>query len=268
MAQAIITLISGYVQLIVDNSANTATLQWYNGSGWTTVATLGLNSNTSLSVNNGSNSLNGTTTIETLDVTTIPGFPAVSAGLNMTGSGGTHGAVLDLTAIATSSPYMGRSGNFHFPNATAGDAWNVFDNAGNPVLKVLVDGTKAVALDATLSVANAATLSDTLAVTGAVTAGGVNPSNAVTSIAGTTAGTIYWVMPFQGSGYKKAIVFLDAYENDTATAQTITYPTAFVQVPNVTNPGAVPGVSTTATTLSIDPDTTTAYTAWLVVEGY
>lgn len=120
----------------------------------------------------------------------------------------------------------------------------------------------------TLAVTGAATLSSTLAVTDAVTAGGVNPSNAVTSIAGTTAGTIYWVMPFQGSGYKKAIVFLDAYENDTATAQTITYPTAFVQVPNVTNPGAVPGVSTTATTLSIDPDTTDAYTGWIVVEGY
>ena len=56
--------------------------------------------------------------------------------------------------------------------------------------------------------------------------------------------------------------------DDTATAQTITYPTAFVQVPNVTNPGAVPGVSTTATTLSIDPDTTDAYTGWIVVEGY
>lgn len=120
----------------------------------------------------------------------------------------------------------------------------------------------------TLGVAGAATLSNTLAVTDAVTAGGVNPSNAVASIEGTTAGTIYWVMPFQGSGYKKAIVYLDAYENDTATAQTITYPTAFVQVPNVTNPGAVPGVSTTATTLSIDPDTTDAYTGWIVVEGY
>ena len=37
---------------------------------------------------------------------------------------------------------------------------------------------------------------------------------------------------------------------------------------HVTNPGAVPGVSTTATTLSIDPDTTDAYTGWIVVEGY
>lgn len=120
----------------------------------------------------------------------------------------------------------------------------------------------------------AITLAETQAVSGdqtvggTLTAGGVNPSNAVASIAGTTAGTIYWVMPFQGSGYKKAIVYLDAYENDTATAQTITYPTEFVQVPNITNPGAVPGVSTTATTLSIDPDTTDAYTAWIIVEGY
>lgn len=112
------------------------------------------------------------------------------------------------------------------------------------------------------------TLAGGQTITGPVTAGGVNPSNAVASIAGTTAGTIYWVMPFQGSGYKKAMVYLDAYENDSATAQTITYPTEFVQVPNISNPGAVPGVSTTTTTLSIDPDTTDAYSAWLIVEGY
>lgn len=96
----------------------------------------------------------------------------------------------------------------------------------------------------------------------------VNPDTAVTSFAGTTAGTVYWVMPFQGSGYKKVLVYLDGYENDTATAQTITYPTAFVQTPNIYNPAGVAGVSTTTTELSIDPDNTTAYTGWIVVEGY
>jgi hypothetical protein len=114
----------------------------------------------------------------------------------------------------------------------------------------------------------AITVTQSQTVSGSITANGINPSNTVNSFAGTTTGTVYWVMPFQGSGYKKVLVYLDAYENDTATAQTITYPTAFTQTPNITNPGAVPGVSTTTTALSIDPDTTTAYTGWITVEGY
>lgn len=107
-----------------------------------------------------------------------------------------------------------------------------------------------------------------ITVTKTLTADGVNPSNSVASFAGTTAGTVYWVMPFQGSGYKKVLVYLDGYENDTGTAQTITYPTAFVQTPNIYNPAGVAGVTTTTTELSIDPDNTTAYTGWIVVEGY
>jgi hypothetical protein len=97
---------------------------------------------------------------------------------------------------------------------------------------------------------------------------GINPNVAVQSLAGTTGGTVYWTMPFQGSGYKKVLVYLDAYENDTTTAQTITYPTAFTQVPNIYNPAGVPGVSTTTTALSLAPDTTTAYTGWIEVVGY
>ena len=117
-------------------------------------------------------------------------------------------------------------------------------------------------ISGTQSVAGAATFSTS------ITANAVNPSTTVSSFAGTTAGTVYWAMPFQGSGYKKIIVFLDGYENDTTTAQTITYPTAFTRSPNLYNPGNVPGVATTTTTLSIDPDTTTAYTAWIIAEGY
>ena len=78
----------------------------------------------------------------------------------------------------------------------------------------------------------------------------------------------YWTGQYGVVNVKDYGAVGDGVHDDTATAQTITYPTAFVQVPNVTNPGAVPGVSTTATTLSIDPDTTNAYTGWIVVEGY
>jgi len=88
------------------------------------------------------------------------------------------------------------------------------------------------------------------------------------SVTGTTAGSIIWDMPFQGTSYKKVLVYLDGYENDTTTAQTITFPTPFTYTPNVYNPAAVPGVTASTTALSIDPDTTTVYTAWIFVEGF
>jgi len=96
----------------------------------------------------------------------------------------------------------------------------------------------------------------------------VNISSATTSVTGTTAGSIIWDMPMQGTGYKKVVVYLDGYENDTTTAQTITFPTAFTYAPNVYNPATVPGVTASTTALSIDPNTTTVYTAWIIVEGF
>jgi len=96
----------------------------------------------------------------------------------------------------------------------------------------------------------------------------VNLSTATNMITGTTAGSIIWNMPYQGSGYKKVMVYLNGYENDTTTAQTITFPTAFTYTPNVYNPNSVPGVTVSTTALSLAPDTTTAYTGWIIVEGF
>jgi len=101
-----------------------------------------------------------------------------------------------------------------------------------------------------------------------ITSTALNVNAATTSVTGTTAGSIIWDMPFQGSGYKKVVVYLDGYENDTTTPQTITFPTAFTYTPNVYNPAAVPGVTASTTALSIDPNTTTVYTAWIIVEGF
>ncbi len=126
-----------------------------------------------------------------------------------------------------------------------------------------------ITMAATVTASGAFSASAGATITGTMASSGpVNYTTGATSIAGTTAGTIYWTAPLQGAGYKKVAVFLDAYENDTTTAQTITFPAAFTYTPNIYNPGAVPGVTTTTTTLSIDPDTTTAYTNWIIVEGF
>jgi len=145
----------------------------------------------------------------------------------------------------------------------------VYYNGTNWVNTNAVDGTTLQNSSGTLSInlanANTWTATQTFAT---IVPSLVNISSATTSVTGTTAGSIIWDMPMQGSGYKKVVVYLDGYENDTTTAQTITFPTAFTYAPNVYNPAAVPGVTASTTALSIDPDTTTVYTAWIFVEGF
>ena len=159
------------------------------------------------------------------------------------------GATLDVASLAT--------GQYVYYNGT------------NWVNTNAVDGTTLKNTSGTLSInlanANTWTATQTFAT---IVPSLVNISSATTSVTGTTAGSFIWDMPFQGSGYKKVVVYLDGYENDTTTAQTITFPTAFSYAPNVYNPAAVPGITASTTALSIDPDTTTVYTAWIIVEGF
>ena len=90
-----------------------------------------------------------------------------------------------------------------------------------------------------------------------------------TTVSGTTAGSFIASQPEQGSSYKKVIIYLDGYENDTTTAQTYTFPVAFSTIAEITsNTASVPVVSTSLTEFSIAPDTTTAYTGIIVIEGY
>ena len=106
-------------------------------------------------------------------------------------------------------------------------------------------------------------------VTGAILAGAIiNSNQTLASFAGTTAGTVYWSMPFQGTAYKKVIIYFDGYENDTTTAQTITYPVAFAYTPNIYNPNSVAGLSATITELAINPDSASTYTGFVVLEGF
>ena len=88
------------------------------------------------------------------------------------------------------------------------------------------------------------------------------------SLAGETAGSVSYRQINLG-GVKIVILYFDGYENDSTTAQTYTFPVAFSTVAVITNNSAsVPGVSTSLTEFSIAPDTTTAYTGIIVIEGY
>jgi len=128
-------------------------------------------------------------------------------------------------------------------NPGAGSNMNVLGVSPDAIGKIEVDGVTLTtnaqgAMMINLANANTWTATQTFAT---IVPSLVNISSATTSVTGTTAGSIIWDMPFQGSGYKKA---------------------------NVYNPAAVPGVTVSTTALSIDPNTTTVYTAWIIVEGF
>ncbi len=88
-----------------------------------------------------------------------------------------------------------------------------------------------------------------------------------TTLSGTTVGTFVHSMPFQGSSYKRFLGRLNNYQNNTFTAQTITFPTAFSQIPAlmVDNTG---GSSVSTTTLTLPTGMTSAKTGLIIVEGY
>ena len=94
------------------------------------------------------------------------------------------------------------------------------------------------------------------------------PFSAIT-VTGSTAGSFDAKQILRGVDYKKIIIYLNGYENDSTTAQTYTYPVPFSTVAAITsNTASVPVVSTSLTEFSIAPDTATAYTGLIIIEGY
>lgn len=97
--------------------------------------------------------------------------------------------------------------------------------------------------------------------------GAVKNTVATASLAGTTAGSIEYAMPDQGTVKKFAAAVL-GYENDTTTNQTITFPVPFVNPPGVTGNTSGLTVSASTTELTITaPDAVTVYNGVIVVEG-
>jgi len=94
----------------------------------------------------------------------------------------------------------------------------------------------------------------------------VNLSTATNILAGTSAGNVIWNMPYQGTGYKKAIIYLNGYENTTAIAQTINFPTAFTYTPIVTT--SISGVSASTTALILPASMTAAASGYIILEGF
>lgn len=129
----------------------------------------------------------------------------------------------------------------------SGNVWNM------PLLGSTTSGTQSGAyVDGTM---------------GTLRAGPTKQNMATTSLSGTTAGSVTWAMVEQGSAYKKFVAALDGYENTSATAQTITFPTAFAAQASVTSEPSGFGSTASKTTLTLPSSMSGAVSGVLVVEG-
>ena len=89
----------------------------------------------------------------------------------------------------------------------------------------------------------------------------------LSTVTGTTAGTVYWAQPEKGTR-KVFIAYFDGYENDTKTNQTITFPTPYSYAPTVSTNSTGLTVSASTTELTItSPDSTTTYSGVVEVVG-
>ena len=103
---------------------------------------------------------------------------------------------------------------------------------------------------------------DTLTVT-KISTGLILPTTSQTTVNGLT-GTAVWSMPFQGSSYKKFLVYLTGF---TSAGTVITFPTAFSKAPVVYGDAAAIAIAVTTTT------TTTltsvgAVAGFIIIDGY
>lgn len=89
------------------------------------------------------------------------------------------------------------------------------------------------------------------------------------TVPGTSGGTATYQMPWRAPNYKIFTVYLNGYENDTATNQVINFPVGFSFVPmEVANTSGVNLILSATTMTLISPNNSTAYSGWIMIVGY
>lgn len=179
----------------------------------------------------------------------------VIGGINLEIDGSGNAPYSRMNQLQGVGTYLSRNAFYN------GSAW-AFDDTSVPAsaLAILQDGTVQV-----LSAPAGSTL--TWTAINSITTTGQVLSPPTTTLAGTTAGNVYWAQPEQGTR-KVFIAVADGYENDTTTNQTITFPAAYTYPPTVSTntTGLTITVTTTALTITA-PDNTTLYNGVVEVIG-
>jgi hypothetical protein len=167
--------------------------------------------------------------------------------------------------------------------ATNARTWRSISNgAGNTVSEILYSHTNASSPDryivynpvGDVQILAGGNLGLTVNTDGSTTSGGASsatsfkPTATQTTVSGSTSGSIVCSQPFQGSSYKKVLIYLNAL---IGTA-TYTFPTGFTQSPaySILGSGVTGSLNTqTVTTTSVTLGTgAVAVTGWYYIEGY
>jgi hypothetical protein len=91
----------------------------------------------------------------------------------------------------------------------------------------------------------------------------------LSTTSGTTAGTVFMDTKDYSPNYKKVVIQVSGYENDSTTDQTIDFPMAFSTSAAISgnNTGLTVSASTSGITITA-PDSTSTYTGVIIVEGW
>lgn len=138
-------------------------------------------------------------------------------------------------------------------------------NALNAGATTVASLTSAGGITGTLATAAQPNVTSLGTLTGLTVSSGIKVSSSST-LTGTTAGNIVYTQPAAGT-YKKIVLYANGYENTSATAQTITYPTAFTNTPAVVINTTGMTVTTTTTTLTLPASMGAAATGLIILEG-
>jgi len=103
---------------------------------------------------------------------------------------------------------------------------------------------------------------------GSPTVSSLNPNTTQNTLTGTSAGSIVWSQPMQGSALKLVILYASGYENTTSTAQSITFTKAFTNTPAVLVNTTGMSITVSATGVTLPASMTAAVTGWIIIAGY
>jgi len=101
-----------------------------------------------------------------------------------------------------------------------------------------------------------------------LTATTLNPNTSQNTLTGTTAGSIIWSQPLQGSALKLVVMYANGYENTTTTAQSITFTKAFTNTPAVIVNTTGMSITVSTTGVTLPASMTAAETGWIIIGGY
>ena len=96
----------------------------------------------------------------------------------------------------------------------------------------------------------------------------LNPNTTQNTLTGTSAGSIVWSQPLQGSALKLVVMYANGYENTTTTAQSITFTKAFTNTPAVIVNTTGMSITVSTTGVTLPTSMTAAATGWIIIAGY